>query len=598
MSLRPPAGIGTPAGTLENVLARHQVWLESQGRQGSRAELAACELRGVDLRERDLRRADLATANLAGADLSRAKLCGANLAAANFRHAILCDANLSGFEASETGRPGGEAAIPPSVPTILDGADFGGADLTIAKFPRRFGFAAQVQEALDRASRARLLAIALGILLVVVVFQIGAARDERLLLPEREAADTVILDAVTGKYFFLGAAALAVLAYGIWVFGPLRRLCDPRNQLPARLPDGGSIDANRALWPLNMLAAQWMPRLREDRPDWRARMPVWLTLAALFVVPPVVSVLVWWRFLSLHEWWSSALLAAVAAAAIGAARFGWGRSAQALGGWAESAEVSEAPVPKARPALRAVAVSLLSAAALTGVSFAVLERDLAPYLAAHADIAFENLADHPPRADGEGIAAVRGPNLAGRNLRHARISYSSLVNADLRNARLDHAAITISDLRRADLSGADLREAALFASNLESAALSGADLRGATLLCVAGLTGSQLAAARTDEATTLPDGSAGPFRLGSNALAVKAGACAHWAPGNPQPFTVEIPQPLSTAPGTISPMGGISPGPVGEAAPGEAAAPTEPDLSPIEDLKPLRKAPAPEESKE
>jgi hypothetical protein len=146
-------------------------------------------------------------------------------------------------------------------------------------------------------------------------------------------------------------------------------------------------------------------------------------------------------------------------------------------------------------------------------------------------------------------------------------------------------------LRRADLSGADLRAATLFASNLESAILSGADLRGATLHCAIGLNGSQLAAARMDETTILPDGSKGPFRPGSSALTVPADACAHWAPGNAPPVSFEIPQSLSPPPGTIPPAGENSP------AAGEAKAPADPDLSPIEELKPSRKVPA-TESKE
>lgn len=591
MSLRPPSGISTPTGPLDIILAQHLVWLESQGRDGARAELPVCDLRAADLRELDLRQADLSMANFGGADLSRIKLCGANLVAANFRHSTLCDANLSDFQAKVGGQGEGQAAIPLSAPTLLDGADFGGADLTIAKFPRRFGFTAQVHEKAAAARRTRLFAIALGILLVIVLFQIGAARDERLLLPERESAGIVALDALSGKYVFLGAGVLAVLGYGFWVLGPLRRLCSPRNQLPARLPDGAAIDANRALWPLNMLAANWMPRLRDDRLDWRGRLPVWITLVAIFAVPPMVSVLVWWRMLAIHEWWSGAMLATLAATAIGTAYLGWGNSGEALGGFGESVDAGEAPVSRTGPALRAVAASSLSGVALLGLSYGVIEADLAPYLAARADIAFQSFSNYPGDAVRESVTAIQGPNLAAHNLRHARIAYSSLVNADFRNARLDHAAITVSDLRRADLSGADLRAATLFASNLESAILGGVDLRGATLHCAVGLNGSQLAAARTDETTILPDGSKGPFRPGSSALTVQADACAHWAPGNAPPVSFEIPQSLSPPPGTIPPAGENSP------AAGEAKAPADPDLSPIEELKPSRKVPA-TESKE
>jgi len=584
MSLRPPAGIATPSGTLESGLDQHRIWLESHGREGSRLDLAVCDLRTADLRQRDLRQAGLAMANFSGADLSRAKLCGANLVAANFRHAILCNTDFSDFEPARDGPTTPQTDLPLNISTTLDGADFSGADMTIAKLPGRFAFTRQVREIAAHARRVRRAAIAVGILLVAELFLIGAVRDERLLLPEWDAASSLLWNLLTGKIALLGVGFITLVGYGFLIAGPLRKLCPARYQIPARLPDGAAIDANRALWPLNMLAARWIPLLGEDRQNWRAKTPVWLTLGALFVAAPAMSLLAWWRILAIHEWWSSAVLAVAAASATGLARFGWRNTAEALAGPGVHHDANGKRGRSQRLTLRAAVAALLSAAALLALSYAVVEVGLAPYLGARVDIAFHNFSDYPPGVLERSITAVHGPNLAGRNLRYARLAYSSLVSADLRNTRLDCAEVTVTDLRRANLAGADLREATLFASNLESANLTNADLRGATLHCAVGLESSQLAAARTDEATILPDGSPGPFYPGSRSLTVNADDCAHWSPTDAPPV-FRLPPPLAPTSGTL---------PAGESSeqPGIEEKPPEPDLSPIPELKPSRKPPA------
>jgi len=69
---------------LDKILADHKKWLDSQGKQGERADLREANLRevnlrGADLQEANLRVANLQGANLQGADLREADLRGANL---------------------------------------------------------------------------------------------------------------------------------------------------------------------------------------------------------------------------------------------------------------------------------------------------------------------------------------------------------------------------------------------------------------------------------------------------------------------------------------------------------------------------------------
>jgi uncharacterized protein YjbI with pentapeptide repeats len=94
-------------------------------------------------------------------------------------------------------------------------------------------------------------------------------------------------------------------------------------------------------------------------------------------------------------------------------------------------------------------------------------------------------ASVPRRAPDRRGADLAGASLAGADLRGASLRGALLIGADLRGA----------DLRTADVLGADLR----------AADLAGADLRGSLFLTL-----PQLAAARGDAATRLPDWASPP----------------------------------------------------------------------------------------
>jgi uncharacterized protein YjbI with pentapeptide repeats len=86
--------------------------------------------------------------------------------------------------------------------------------------------------------------------------------------------------------------------------------------------------------------------------------------------------------------------------------------------------------------------------------------------------------------------------LHGRELSGADLAGARLVGADLRGAELRGALLVAADLRDADLHLADVT----------GADLRGADVRGALLGTALFLTRMQVAGARGDDRTTLPDG--------------------------------------------------------------------------------------------
>ena len=87
--------------TLSIILKEHQLWLESNGGDGKKADLSnknliGANLIGANLRGANLRGANLRGAYLIGANLREANLIGANLIEANLRGANLRGANLEG----------------------------------------------------------------------------------------------------------------------------------------------------------------------------------------------------------------------------------------------------------------------------------------------------------------------------------------------------------------------------------------------------------------------------------------------------------------------------------------------------------------------
>ena len=76
---------------LEQILEEHGKWVESEGKEGERAELRRANLRQREFRRANLRQREFRRANLQGADLF-----GANLQRANFSGGILDGAHLGG----------------------------------------------------------------------------------------------------------------------------------------------------------------------------------------------------------------------------------------------------------------------------------------------------------------------------------------------------------------------------------------------------------------------------------------------------------------------------------------------------------------------
>ena len=114
---------------LSVILKEHQLWLDSNGENGERADLSNKNLRGADLRGADLRAAYLIGADLRGADLRGADLIAANLFRADLRGAYLIGADLLGANLRGANLRGADLEGADLESADLEGADLEGVDL-------------------------------------------------------------------------------------------------------------------------------------------------------------------------------------------------------------------------------------------------------------------------------------------------------------------------------------------------------------------------------------------------------------------------------------------------------------------------------------
>ena len=135
---------------LNEILANHKLWIDSNSKYGNRADLRGAnlhladlndadlrgaDLRGADLSGADLRGADLRGADLRGADLRGADLRGADLTGADLRGAILRGANLNDADLRDADLRGANLHRADLLGAILNGADLHGANLDYSCLP-------------------------------------------------------------------------------------------------------------------------------------------------------------------------------------------------------------------------------------------------------------------------------------------------------------------------------------------------------------------------------------------------------------------------------------------------------------------------------
>ena len=502
---------------LEEKLAGHKEWVESQGVAGQKANLAGANLEGAELVGVNLRFAEFHDANLKGADLLLADLRDACLMRTNLEEACLVGANL---EAANLEGADLESAMG-LVPRQLAGANLRAASLPqqIQEFPALEDFA--------RASRTALwLFGAMMLVNVLSWLMIWKTKDVQLI------SDSSVLPflhspaasaALPTAEFYLIMPALLLTVYLVFQFH-LQRLWDTVLELPAVFPDGRVLGDKGPGIIKGLLRAhfRWM---NEDAPSTRL-IEKSISMFLAYWVVPLTLIFFWGRYLTMQEMHGTALhalflLIATAVAIYSTTRIGrpqlvWTLTESRARRILRSLRIQS---PGSATFALGVVLAFLSIGTIAGVPH---DQSRAPQFSAadirrwapsvfwsagydpYADLTEATISSKPTNWTGadDQLAMVKGAHLNKANFRYAQAYGVFLVNAHLWRTDFRGAFLSEADFRGADLGQANLRAAILDRAQMTHANLDRAELDGANLTRV-DLRGVNLSYSSLENATLI-----------------------------------------------------------------------------------------------
>ncbi len=533
-ALAAPSRSRTPDGAadLQRVLQEHRRWLESDGQDGSRADLSLQDLRGR---------------SLAGADLRAALL----------RDTRLQDAGLEGADLRDA-----EGLLPDQL---------AGSNLKATRLPESLSYT----DALANIAQMSHIASVLFVILLLGCAYVGlttAATTDVELITNSATSELPIIQTRIRIVSFYWTAPVVLLGFYTYFHVFAQRLWEGLADLPAVFPDGRPLDKKAYPWFLNDLVRAHFLHLRSHTPGLFLLQRAVAGLLAWWMVPLTVLA-VWLRYLPRHDWGGTRFhILAVGSSILTAYVFH--RLAVATlrreprPPWRRGLWTGRSIKTCSYTILVLIGISLLSLGAINGSHAPVswnAPGTWVPQLlrcigySPHADFAGAEVSTPPAsvaQSLADRLAMTRGASLAGRDLRYmsARAGFfakADLRRADLRGAVLEEAVLreanlelarltganlegaelqgatlygadlgsiglNRADLRHANLAYANLQDASLFeadlsgadltAANLHGASLEGADLRAANLGLPVGLTQAQIDSACTGSRTRLPEG--------------------------------------------------------------------------------------------
>ena len=475
---------------LEEILTLHRSWLDSRGEDGGLADLSCTDLAKTDFSDARLQNACLANANLSGSkfvnsDLSGADLSGANLKAADFSGASLKNAVIENAE--------------------YLGPEFAGSDLTGAKLSaenQEFKPLASVEEI---SINARRIFFVLLLASVYCWLTIATTADVKLITNSITSRLPIIETEMSIVPFYF-SAPLVLLAVYIYFHFYLHRLWKALAMLPARFPDGRSLDEQAYPWLVNAIVRRHFSILAKDK-TLLSRLEVLGTIIVAWWAVPFSLVGFWIRYLPRHDWTGTGFHIGFLAVSIVLALIFYksagntisrGETAQARGrilNFTRSVQYST------WVGICIVAITILSYGAINGIKSKKIDltdlRVMVPHFFSifgydvFADLRETDVSTRPEdfwriKNEEDRINSVSGAFLKQTDLRYADmfrafLAKAVLRNADLKGARLRKAVFQKSDMRGVNLDKTDMRGANLIGSDMREATFIGADLTGVQL---------------------------------------------------------------------------------------------------------------------
>ena len=295
---------------LQEILAQHKKWIETEGEEGERADLYNTNLQGANLRKANLRMASLQGANLIGANLIGAELHmailegaklqgaalqganleGANLEGANLEEANLEGASLEGANLKEANLKGADLSFADLKGADLIGADLmsaelagtdfyacllqnsimvgaktlqvdqlTGADLSNATLPHNLGEFAGVEIVKEATVPNRKLFVSL---LVACVYSVITIFNPAAVGPDADITLPLLQTKVPLGAFYFGAPLLLFSVF-FYLHLNLQAMWKQLARLPAVFKDGRTLDQTVSPWMLNRLVAFHVLLLRQ-----------------------------------------------------------------------------------------------------------------------------------------------------------------------------------------------------------------------------------------------------------------------------------------------------------------------------------------------
>lgn len=483
---------------LKQILEDHKKWLESDGKEGKRADLSHTNLQGVNLTKANLR-----SVNLSSAILSKAKLNFANLHNANMT-------TCKGLNDAELQYANLEGAVG------LLGTEFSGNDLTGVKLPERIRDFKSLSIVEEISKNARKILFIMTVFCGYSLAVIASTTDLQILtnsvsepLPVINIQNPTVWLFIIGPYILIGL----YLYFHIYI----RRIWEALGKLPAKLPDGRRLDEWVYPWVLNSLVGRQMNLIRRDRPI-LARIEEIFSIFIAWWVVPITIVFFWLRFLPRHDWFVTLLHILLLLISLVFGIFFYRLCSSTLQG-KEKVVFRFVTFLKDRRFFNGLSITIVGIA-LSLISFGAIEgvrpeydptkqkkidffkiKVLVPWAfdqlgySVFADFSEKSVSERPFNywdiAEKDRSNSVRGANLRGRNLNNANmyrafmvkadLRMTSLKNADIFEANLEKANLRMANLQGANISMANLREAILSGSNLQQTNINGANLKQADL---------------------------------------------------------------------------------------------------------------------
>jgi uncharacterized protein YjbI with pentapeptide repeats len=463
---------------LKKILEDHKKWLESDGKEGKKADLSYTDLEGFDMSELDLR-----YAKFIGAVLKRADLHGANLQETNLSHSNLEGAKLNNANIKKANFYGASLRDSDIESVKLLGHEFAGADLTGAKpFEEKYGL--KVLAAVEQISvnARRIFAVLLSTCAYTLLTFLTTS-DLDLLLNR----GSFTLPVVGGKIDILKFTLIVpfvLIGLFIYLHYYLNRLWTALALLPAKFPDGLTIYDRAYPWVMTAIARRYNALLKQDRLFMEHLEEICIVALSWGTVPATI-VFLWMRCLPLRDKNITYLQVVIISISFLLSLNFYRRAANTIMK-RQQKKVSIGRFYKSS-ILKKLVFFCLCSLFFGFISLGIFKGTPGRYLKMYGDIS----AVIPWVFESIGLRAfydLREANISQRsadywNSDSEKAQLDSVIGAplkrsDLRFADMYMAFLVKANLRNADLRGSRLREADVRNANLRGANLQSADLRG------------------------------------------------------------------------------------------------------------------------